>query len=88
MKTQFPDQVQMCKSLFIILIFSYILNLNDALLPKSSLFSKSVKSNIKSNTKLNANDDSDILIRALKGEKVERTPVWLMRQVDFRKKKR
>ena len=76
----------MCKSLLIILIFSCVLNLNDALLPKSLLFSKSVKSNIKSNTKLNANDDSDILIRALKGEKIERTPVWLMRQVDLKNK--
>ena len=27
------------------------------------------------------NPDSDLLIRALKGEKVERAPVWLMRQV-------
>lgn len=26
--------------------------------------------------------DEDILIRAFKGEKVERTPVWLMRQVE------
>lgn len=25
--------------------------------------------------------DHDILLRALKGEVVERTPVWLMRQV-------
>lgn len=28
-----------------------------------------------------ANKDHDILVRALKGENVERTPVWLMRQV-------
>ena len=28
--------------------------------------------------------DSDLLVRALKGEKVERTPVWLMRQVKHR----
>jgi hypothetical protein len=26
----------------------------------------------------------DILVRAYKGEKVERTPVWLMRQVSMR----
>lgn len=28
-----------------------------------------------------AGGDGDILVRALRGEKVERTPVWLMRQV-------
>lgn len=28
------------------------------------------------------NPDSDILVRALRGEVVERTPVWLMRQVN------
>jgi hypothetical protein len=28
-----------------------------------------------------ANGDGDLLVRALKGEKVERVPVWLMRQV-------
>ena len=38
----------------------------------------------------NKNDDHDILVRALKGEQVDRTPVWLMRQAgrymaDFRK---
>jgi len=27
--------------------------------------------------------DHDILLRALKGEVVERTPVWLMRQVNY-----
>lgn len=27
------------------------------------------------------NPDSDLLVRALKGQVVERTPVWLMRQV-------
>jgi uroporphyrinogen-III decarboxylase len=27
--------------------------------------------------------EHDLLIRTLKGEKVERTPVWLMRQVKF-----
>lgn len=27
------------------------------------------------------NPDSDLLVRALKGQRVERTPVWLMRQV-------
>ena len=30
---------------------------------------------------MSVNSDHDILVRALKGDKVERTPVWLMRQV-------
>ena len=40
--------------------------------------------------KMSAGGNSDILVRALKGQQVERTPVWLMRQAgrymaDFRK---
>ena len=31
--------------------------------------------------RMNANDDSTLLVRALRGEETERTPVWLMRQV-------
>lgn len=31
---------------------------------------------------LTMNSEHDILVRALKGESVERTPVWLMRQVN------
>ena len=27
--------------------------------------------------------DADILVRAFRGEDVERTPVWLMRQVSY-----
>eukprot|EP01035_Chromulina_nebulosa_P025522 gene25522-33316_t len=39
---------------------------------------------------MNAQDDSTLLVRALRGEETERTPVWLMRQAgrymaDFRK---
>ena len=30
---------------------------------------------------LQGKGDADILVRAYRGEKVERTPVWLMRQV-------
>ena len=40
--------------------------------------------------KMSVGGNSDILVRALKGQQVERTPVWLMRQAgrymaDFRK---
>ena len=31
--------------------------------------------------KVSMSGDADLLIRSLKGETVERTPVWLMRQV-------
>jgi hypothetical protein len=72
----------------LMLIFGLVgLSSNYALMVKTSRtfisMSSSGVSSIISKTAIQYNPDSDILVRALKGEKVERTPVWLMRQVIF-----
>ena len=41
----------------------------------------SAASAVKSPTALEVGGEHDLLVRTLRGEKVERTPVWLMRQV-------
>lgn len=68
------------KSISILFIFCLAISLCDSFLFNNIRVGYKTLHNARNQIKM-TDGDGDLLVRALRGESVERTPVWLMRQV-------